>query len=466
MIVPVYGVERYLRECLDSLLASGGPIEVIAVDDASPDGCAAILAEYATSDARLRVVTHAQNAGVSAARNTGVAEAAGDYIWYVDPDDWLTPGAVELVLDRIRRTTPDVLVVGYERSYWDGRRTVERLVAPGPALPETFTAQDQPRILTTLTLACNKVIRREFLAGLGLQWGSGWYEDVAYTMPLLLAADRIGVIEQVCYGYRQRAEGATTSTRSRRHTEAFDQWQHVMTFAADPALAEFRPLIFQRMILHYLGVLNHPSRIVRSQRREFFARIVADYRRLRPAEGYPSPGGVASIMVALVARNAFVVFEVLRGIYRARTVARSSVAGVAGAARRVAYWWQRHRPLRPRTVVYASGQHDGYPGSPYARAVPDVLAAVPLAEAAAPTLVVGDPLAAEGHPARSWPALRAFARCRRVVADAPLPSGVVLRPDQEFILLPPAMRGASVPAQRTGPASPVPPATAVADYVA
>jgi CDP-glycerol glycerophosphotransferase len=200
----------------------------------------------------------------------------------------LTPGATDVVVDRIRRHHPDVIVVGYERSYADGRRFSDRLVAPGPALPEVFTAHEQPRILTTLTLACNKVIRREYLTGLGLRWGAGWYEDVAYTKPLLLAAERIGLIEAVCYGYRQRPEGATTSTTSQRHTEVFQQWQHVFDFADRPEYRDLRPVMFQRMIVHP-GISTTPAGS-RVRRRRACHRIVMT---TGVGGGYP-PGGVAT----------------------------------------------------------------------------------------------------------------------------------------------------------------------------
>ena len=93
VVVPVYRVEGYLRECLDSILAgAGADVEVVAVDDASPDGCAAILDRYAAADPRVRVVRMAANVGLGMARNAGLDAARGEYVWFVDSDDWLPPG--------------------------------------------------------------------------------------------------------------------------------------------------------------------------------------------------------------------------------------------------------------------------------------------------------------------------------------------------------------------------------------
>src|SRR5947207_10172951 len=92
LVLPVHGVARYLPACLDSILAQPGPaggLEVIAVDDASPDACGAILDRRAAADPRLRVIHLAERVGPGPARMRGLAQARGDYLWFADPDDAL-----------------------------------------------------------------------------------------------------------------------------------------------------------------------------------------------------------------------------------------------------------------------------------------------------------------------------------------------------------------------------------------
>ena len=89
VVVPVYNVEQYLPKCMESLLAQTlEDIEVMLVDDGSPDGCPALCDRYAEEDGRVRVI-HKSNGGVSAARNDGLAAATGDYVIFCDSDDWM-----------------------------------------------------------------------------------------------------------------------------------------------------------------------------------------------------------------------------------------------------------------------------------------------------------------------------------------------------------------------------------------
>src|SRR5215831_14859919 len=108
VVLPVGNVAEFLPACLDSVLAEpgqpgppGGDLEVIAVDDASRDGCGAILDRRAGQDPRLRVIHLAGNAGPGPARMRGLAEAAGTYVWFVDPDDLLAGGALAAVAARL-----------------------------------------------------------------------------------------------------------------------------------------------------------------------------------------------------------------------------------------------------------------------------------------------------------------------------------------------------------------------------
>ena len=112
VIVPVYKVEPYLRQCVDSILGQTyRDIEVLLIDDGSPDRCGEICEEYAGKDARVRVF-HTENNGLSSARNLGLREAKGEYIGFVDSDDWIDPDMYEILLRRIEESGTNVSVCG------------------------------------------------------------------------------------------------------------------------------------------------------------------------------------------------------------------------------------------------------------------------------------------------------------------------------------------------------------------
>jgi glycosyltransferase involved in cell wall biosynthesis len=116
VIVPVYNVEQFLRECLDSILnQTFTDFEVICIDDASPDGCLQILQEYAAKDRRVRVFHHEKNARVSVARNTGLNAATGEYIAFCDPDDYMHPDMFKIMYKEIRRNGSDVVCCSSSR---------------------------------------------------------------------------------------------------------------------------------------------------------------------------------------------------------------------------------------------------------------------------------------------------------------------------------------------------------------
>ncbi|MYQ97215.1 glycosyltransferase family 2 protein, partial [Streptomyces sp. SID6139] len=98
VIVPAYQVQAYLSECLDSVLSQSYPdLEVIAVDDGSPDACGEIIDEYAARDPRVKPLHLAENRGLGRARNAGIAQAGGEYLIFLDSDDTLTPGALAAI---------------------------------------------------------------------------------------------------------------------------------------------------------------------------------------------------------------------------------------------------------------------------------------------------------------------------------------------------------------------------------
>src|SRR5262245_29731812 len=268
VVLPVYKVQPYLRECLDSILEQPfNDIEVIAVDDATPDECGRIIDEYAERDPRVHATHLPSNVGLGRARNAGLERATGEYVWFVDSDDVIVPGALQSIASRLNDTSPDVLMIDYARTYWYGKKTRNRLhrLLSTPDAPEVFRITERPDLLRIFPTAWNKVVRREFLVDAGFLFPPGWYEDLPFTYPLLAKADRISVLDQVCYLYRQRRHGAILGTTSDRHLEvigqyelAFERLRHI-----GPQGAAIEPVVFGQAMEHLLVVLGNSRRLSR-----------------------------------------------------------------------------------------------------------------------------------------------------------------------------------------------------------
>ncbi|MFK4802785.1 CDP-glycerol glycerophosphotransferase family protein [Streptomyces sp. MPA0124] len=368
VIVPCFKVQGFLRECLDSVLdQSFRDIEVIAVDDCSPDGSGAILDEYAARDDRVRVLHLEENVGLGRARNAGMPHATGDYLFFLDSDDSLTPGALHAMADRLAETDdPDVLVFDYARTYWWGgtrRNVLARVLAE--AGDSTFTAAGHPEILDLLMVVWNKLYRRDFVDREGFTFPPGYYEDTPWTFPVMFSAQRIAALDRICLNYRQRRQGNILSTTSRKHFDVHAQYERVFAFLdARPELAErWRAFLHAKMGEHCLDILSKPDRLPPSDRAEFFHRTAQMFRAYRP-------------------KNAAVPAElrVLEGSYAAYRLRRQSGRAVrelerrtrqargtaAGRVRRAAAGLLPRRALDPDLVVYSAFSHRGVLGDPAA----------------------------------------------------------------------------------------------------
>jgi CDP-glycerol glycerophosphotransferase len=387
IVLPVYDVEQYLGTCLDSVLAqTGAELEVIAVDDCSPDGSGEILDTYAQRDPRLRVLHLDHQHGLGGARAAGLAEATGEYVWFVDSDDWVADGAVAAVAERLTAARPDVLITDYMRSFPDGdtEPNLWRRLMTEPPAPPVFTLQDRPQTLQMIMSVWNKVIRREFLLGLGVTFGPGFYEDISVTYPLLMAAQRLSYLDVPCYFYRRLREGAITHTTSPRHMEVFAQYDRIFAFIdrfapadANPALPDtLRREVFERTVKHALTIYSTPRLLPAASRGEFLRRTAGHIRRHRPV-GYSFPRGSRGLQYRMAARGAKAPYDTLlvldalrrrgrRGVQGA-SAGVSRIARTARGALRYAYYQACLRlPQNDHLAVYAAYWYRGFACNPAA----------------------------------------------------------------------------------------------------
>ncbi|MFT4085077.1 MAG: CDP-glycerol glycerophosphotransferase family protein [Nocardioides sp.] len=250
VVVPAYGVEEYIAECLDSLRAQHYlQLEIIVVDDGTPDASAEIAAEIAREDRRIRVVRR-PNGGLSAARNTGVEHAVGEFLVFVDADDTVGPQAFSAAIESLAESGSDFAVTNYDRLARDGK--------PVPAAPWIRRAHEQAHIGVTLAefpdamvnaVAWSKVYRRRFWDAAGLSFPVGrLYEDQPVSMAAFGTARAFDVLPTIGVHWRVRGDGssisqaAATVTNLAEHNEAVRTSLAALREAGHPEAADHRVL--------------------------------------------------------------------------------------------------------------------------------------------------------------------------------------------------------------------------------
>lgn len=379
IVIPVYNIAGYLSACLDSALGqagqagqAAGDVEVIAVDDASSDGSARLLEDRAAADPRLRVVRLERNGGQGAARNAGLAIARGEYVWFVDGDDQVASGALAVLGSRLapgraspagqptgptgptgRDRRPDVLLINWVSSYPNGATAP----APGAGLlarvpADGCTLAQFPRLIDLTMTSWSKVVRRKFLAGLGVDFAAGIHEDVLVTCAELLAARSIAATTAVCYRYRQDRPGSAMVTAGAAHLAIFTAYEKVFDLlaarraAGDPVSDAVQTAIFQRAIWHYTTVLEAPADaagpmrpggrgglVPPGERRAYFARMHADFAARRPAR-YRHPPGARGLKFRLIERGWYPAYALLEPVNRLRVAAAGLASRGPGRGRR------------------------------------------------------------------------------------------------------------------------------------
>ena len=211
IIVPVYRVEMYLRQCIKSILdQTYKQFELLLIDDESTDSSGAICDEYAAIDPRIRVC-HIPHAGLSAARNKGIEESRGEWIGFVDSDDWIEPEMYRSLLNAAERSGADIAVCSVAEHTGNGQKA-------SPLKSGTFTSSEALEMLLAGSVnnaVWNKLYRRELFATIRFPEGRN-YEDIAIQHLLFHKARSITVIGDTAYHYRVR-EGSIVHTCSARN---------------------------------------------------------------------------------------------------------------------------------------------------------------------------------------------------------------------------------------------------------
>lgn len=279
IIVPVYKVEEYLDQAIASLVGQTySDVEIILVDDGSPDNCGKMCDEWAKKDERIRVI-HQENAGLSMARNAGIEASNGEYLLFVDSDDFVEDTYVEELYRAISENQADMAMTGVVCLKQDGSRSLRRVTDYKKEEINRLTAllrmEKSGERGEAYIVAWNKIYKRELWRTVRFPEGK-IYED-AFVMPELYYACKKIVLTNSClYVYRRR-EGSITAAQKEKYAHFhFEMLEHKGNFYEEIGIKEL-------MMLHQIHLYGEYEyyRIQTRQTRKHIQKILRRYYFLK-----------------------------------------------------------------------------------------------------------------------------------------------------------------------------------------
>lgn len=217
-IIPVYNVEKYLNECIESVLnQTYKDLEIILINDGSTDNSGKICDEYAKADSRIKVI-HKENGGLSSARNAGIEVATGDYYTFIDSDDYITHDMTEQLLYALESTGADISVCKITENENEVQNTVTNSIM-------VYTKKQTLKFILTektiLTVACGKLYKKELFDNIRYPEGK-IYEDLGTTYKLVELSEKIALADVEKYYYRTNPESITKVNFANKNLDYFE----------------------------------------------------------------------------------------------------------------------------------------------------------------------------------------------------------------------------------------------------
>ncbi len=280
IIIPVYKVEQYIEQCLGSILndeTQGLPFEVIVVNDGTPDGSMAIVDKFASAYANIKILNQ-ENQGLSSARNNGLDLTAGEYVWFVDSDDWLSEGAVSEVIEMIAtHSGVDVLSHPIVWKHASGD------VVDWEENKFTISGIAYLKQGVYCTPIQRFIFRREFLESSGVSFFPGIYhEDVLYSNLILYLARDVYYSGKPLYQYRQNVESVMHSIKIKNAYDMITVHKQLMAFLQDGHIQEADRVWWQKRALLVLEESFSHAWLLRGT--EDYNRYVVDTKEYRESQ--------------------------------------------------------------------------------------------------------------------------------------------------------------------------------------
>ncbi|MDA2978936.1 MAG: glycosyltransferase [Actinomycetota bacterium] len=290
IVTPAYNVAGFIPKMIDSILdQSETNWELIVVDDGSSSPTASVARAHADGDQRIRVIENPENLGPGPSRNIGIAAAGGQYLMFVDADDWLLEAALADIVSAIEESGSDLVWFDYARVYPAGTTRRNERSDVLHAAARITTIERDPELLWVNNLVTNKAYRRGFWDEIGASFPEGFYEDIPISYLTILSAASVHILDRVCYAYRRRHSGATTATASSQHLDLIDSFVTVFDLVdRHPAAERIRPIVETKFVKWVsLMQTNYRHRLRDSDYADFMTRARVLHRSAFPDSNTP-----------------------------------------------------------------------------------------------------------------------------------------------------------------------------------
>lgn len=333
-IMPVYNVEKYIGKCIESLQAQTlTEWELIAVDDGSPDNSGAICDAYALLDKRITVI-HKENGGAPSARNTAIPKAKGEYLYFIDSDDWAEPEMFEDMYNSAKENNAQLVVAGY---YIDTYYSDTQYYTQEQSLPsKVFKSQREFREYAhrmfdknLLYTPWNKLFLKEYITENDIRFRSTFWDDFPFNLDVIRDVERVTLLENKYYHFmRARSDSETAKYRSDMYEKREEEhgWMQEIYRHWGVDSPESREMINRRYIERVVGcvenVTNSASPLTVKEKKEQIKYMISS-DNVRTALKYAKPNSLVMKLMLIPIRLKWTWLTYLEGVFISRVKSKN-----------------------------------------------------------------------------------------------------------------------------------------------
>lgn len=283
IIIPTYNNEEHIEQAIDSCFDSDfDDFEIIIINDASTDSSGEKLSYLKKKyNEKIKLINNTKNIGSGPSRNTGIDLANGEYLLFLDGDDWFEPNAVQSAANVAKQTNAEVIIFNHQRVWADNTKTANipnRYTNLGLQEKELSNPKDRKGAIKNLHTVWNKSYKTSYIKRINIKFNSGIYQDIPWSIKAVCMANTVYYSPVILVNYRQRA-GAVTKTISTAHFKVFKQTSEAIDFISQniSLRKKYSSEIYEYCKLLIFGIIKTEYRIPSNLERKF---IIESYNEI------------------------------------------------------------------------------------------------------------------------------------------------------------------------------------------